>query len=103
MPVGHNPLFHITDGTDEKKLLPLFLWQEFKGNKLLKDQKMIFHLMLLIFLIQDGKGEDGGAKDGIFTSNVDVQNLVTNLRELIPALKSPHGRDEDRRIKRVSQ
>ena len=57
---------------------------------------MIFHLTLLIFLIQDGKGEDSGAKDGIFTSNVDVQNLVTNLREIIPALKSYVDMEEKR-------
>ena len=57
---------------------------------------MIFHLTLLIFLIQDGKGEDSGAKDGIFTSNVDVQNLVTNLREIIPALKSFVDMEEKR-------
>ena len=43
------------------------------------------------------KCEDGGAKDGIFTSNVDVQNLVTNLREIIPALKS-YVRTEEMRI-----
>ena len=61
---------------------------------------MIFHLMLLIFLIQDGKCEDWGAKDGIFTSNVDVQNLVTNLREIILALKS-YVRTEEKRIEKL--
>ena len=56
--------------------------------------------MLLIFLIQDGKGEDGGTKDGIFTSNVDVQNLVMNLREIIPALKS-YVRTEEKKIEKL--
>ena len=57
---------------------------------------MIFHLTLLVFLIRDGKSEDMGVKDGIFTSNVDVQDLVTNLREIIPALKSYVDMEEKR-------
>ena len=65
---------------------------------------MIFHLTLLIFLIQDGKGEDSGAKDGIFTSNVDVQNPGDKFERNNPGIKEfrRHGREEDRQISRVS-
>ena len=100
MPVGHHPLFHIQVELMKKNCCRSFFGKNSEGTKLLKDQKMIYHLLLLIFWIQDGKGEDGGAKDGIFTSNVDVQNLVTNLREIIPALKS-YVRKEEMRIEKL--
>ena len=57
---------------------------------------MNFHLMFLILMIGDGKGENETAKDGLFTSNVDIKNLVMNLKGIIPALKSYVQMEETR-------